>query len=262
MNSPRVQSIILTFVYMFVPMLLIVQPSANTAQSLNIDELAFMNILDGKGGPDENLIAIESNTETNDLSLNEEEESNSFTVTTKTINYLKVANTSMPVDNPEVSSNYGWRSAPCGGCSSNHQGIDFVPGYGEPVMAVADGMVIDMGRNGGYGNFVRISHLVTNSDGELENWETLYAHMKNDSFPEGLRIGSAVKVGEEIGAVGSTGMSTGPHLHFELLINNENVDPLPLLGTYQVLTVTEEEYDDYMFNGETFKVVESITSYQ
>jgi murein DD-endopeptidase MepM/ murein hydrolase activator NlpD len=181
---------------------------------------------------------------------------------TKTVNHLKVANTVMPTTSAEVSSDYGWRTPPCRGCSADHQGIDFVPGFGKPIFAVADGMVIDMGNNGGYGNFVRLKHLIGNSEGVIEEWETLYAHMKDDSFPEGMMIGSVVKSGDTIGAVGNTGMSTGPHLHFELFINGENVDPLPLLGTYQVIIVSEEEYDDYMFVGETFKKVETVVSYE
>ena len=168
----------------------------------------------------------------------------------------------MPVTDPKVSSDYGWRTPPCAECSSDHRGVDFVPGNGTPVFAITDGMVIDMGSNGGYGYFVVLKHLVANKEGVIEEWVSLYAHLKKDSFPEGLKIGSEVKTGDTIGAVGSTGQSTGPHLHFELTINGENVDPLPLLGTYEVLIVTEEEYPDYMFVGETFKVVTEEVTYE
>lgn len=184
------------------------------------------------------------------------------TTITKVYNYLKVADTVMPTTSPEITSDYGWRTPPCRGCSSDHKGIDFVPGFGEPIFAVADGMVIDMGRNGGYGNYVKLRHLMANSEGVMEEWVTLYAHMKNDSFPEGMKVGSAVKSGETIGAVGNTGMSTGAHLHFELTINGEHVDPMPLLGTYQVIIVTEEEYPDYMFVGEKFRAVETVITYE
>lgn len=190
------------------------------------------------------------------------EEESSLVTITKTLNHLKVANTVMPTTAPEITSDYGWRTPPCRGCSSDHKGIDFVPGFGEPIFAVADGMVIDMGRNGGYGNFVKVKHLMANSEGVIEEWVSLYAHMKNESFPEGMIIGSAVKSGETIGAVGSTGMSTGAHLHFELTINGEHVDPLPLLGTYEVIIVSEEDYPDYMFVGETFKMVEYVVTYE
>jgi murein DD-endopeptidase MepM/ murein hydrolase activator NlpD len=101
-----------------------------------------------------------------------------------------------------------------------------------------------------------------NSEGVIEEWVTLSAHMKNDSFPEGMIIGTVVKSGDTIGAVGNTGMSTGPHLHFELTINGEHVDPLPLLGTYEVIIVSEEDHPDYMFVGENFKVVEVVTGYE
>jgi murein DD-endopeptidase MepM/ murein hydrolase activator NlpD len=186
----------------------------------------------------------------------------SFVTVTKIVNHLKVANTVMPTTSAEVSSDYGWRTPPCSGCSADHQGVDFVPGFGEPIFAVADGMVIEMGGNGGYGNYVKLKHLIGNAEGVIEEWVTLYAHMKNDSFPEGMMIGSVVEAGDIIGAVGNTGMSTGPHLHFELLINGENVDPLPLLGTYEVIIVSEEDYPDYMFVGETIKKVETVVTYE
>ena len=75
-------------------------------------------------------------------------------------------------------------------------------------------------------------------------------------------IGSVVKTREQIGRVGNTGVSTGPHLHFELKINDENVDPLPLLGTYEVLIVSEEEYPDYLFVGAVIKVIETTVGYE
>lgn len=181
---------------------------------------------------------------------------------TKIYNHLKVSNASMPVNSPEVSSGFGWRSPPCKGCSADHQGVDFVPGNGEPVFAIADGMVINMGTDWGYGNFVEISHLVSNSEGVIEEWTSLYAHLQDNSFPEDMMIGSAVKLGAVLGKVGNTGLSTGPHLHFELKINAENVDPLPLLGTYEVLIVSEEEYPDYLFVGEVIKVIEKTVGYE
>jgi murein DD-endopeptidase MepM/ murein hydrolase activator NlpD len=186
----------------------------------------------------------------------------SFVTITKVYNHLRVANTVMPTTSPEITSSYGWRTPPCSGCSADHKGIDFVPGFGEPIFAVADGMVIDMGSNGGYGYYVRLKHLIGNSEGVIEEWETLYAHMKKDSFPAEMMIGSVVKSGDTIGAVGNTGMSTGPHLHFELIINGEHVDPLPLLGTHKVIIVSEEDYPDYMFVGQTIRVVETTVTYE
>lgn len=180
----------------------------------------------------------------------------------RTKNFMKVSNTTWPVDDPTISSDYGWRTAPCRGCSSNHQGVDFVPGYKEPIYAVADGIVLDMGWKGGYGYYVKMEHLMANENNEIETWTTIYAHMTANSYPKGLKIGSAVKSGEQIGAVGSTGMSTGPHLHFELLINGENVDPLPLLGSYKVVAYYEEDYADFIFRGETFKVVTEVVTYE
>ena len=258
MNGSRTQAVILSFAYLFLPMLFSgTQPENYSIPQTNYDVELLGDMISGKGGP-ENIDVFLNNY----FSDEEQLEDDVKVTITKKFNYYKIANTVMPTENTEVSSDYGWRSAPCKGCSSNHQGIDFVPGYGEPVFAVTDGMVIDMGVNGGYGNFIMLKHLVGNSEGGIDEWITLYAHLKTDSFVEGLKIGSVVKTGEQLAAVGSTGMSTGPHLHFELRINGENVDPLPLLGTYEVVVVSEEEKDDYLFIGEKFKVIEKIVSYE
>lgn len=265
---------ILVFMYVFLPML-INEPSEifNTrhqGQSAISKEAGITDYLFGKGGPENPGIPkrdpITDTIVYEDSPLYDFAESldiNAPSVTvTKVYNHLKIANTTMPVSNPEISSGYGWRTPPCSGCSSDHQGIDFVPGNGEPVYAIADGMVIDMGSSGGYGNYIVLKHLVGNTDGLIEEWISLYAHLQNNSFPEGMIIGSVVKTKEQIGMVGNTGVSTGPHLHFELKINGENVDPLPLLGTYKVLIVSEEEYPDYLFIGEKIKSVETVVRYE
>jgi murein DD-endopeptidase MepM/ murein hydrolase activator NlpD len=231
----------------------------------------YKDLLTGMGGPEYvptrkppvlKQIEIQFKEPLSQFDVFNTEEEGPFITVTKVYNHLKVANTVMPTTSPVITSDYGWRTPPCRGCSADHKGIDFVPGFGEPIFAVADGMVIEMGRNGGYGNYVKLRHLIANSEGVIEEWETLYAHMKNDSFPEGMIVGSAVKSGETIGAVGNTGMSTGAHLHFELIINGEHVDPLPLIGTYEVIIVSEEDYPDYMFVGETFKKVETEVTYE
>lgn len=266
---PRSTAVIISSVYLFGPMVFGGFPS--TYDSNNNSIAMNLDMVTGKGGPiGELLLQPKEPVKPPTVSLEDyvapvfgvEEETGPVVTVTKTTNYLKVANTQMPVVDPKVSSDYGWRTPPCDGCSSDHRGIDFVPGVGSPVMAITDGMVVDMGSGGGYGYYVVLKHLVANSEGVIEEWESLYAHLQTNSFPDGLMIGSVVKTGDVIGAVGSTGQSTGPHLHFELKINGEHVDPLPLLGTYQVLIVTEEEYPDYMFVGETFKVVTEEIVYE
>jgi murein DD-endopeptidase MepM/ murein hydrolase activator NlpD len=253
----------------FVPPLSHIKPPLVVNSSPDSDSM--VDLLNGMGGPE--AIPERQVTALEKIELEFEESVPRFEIAsqpiqgpvvtiTKIYNHLKVSNTVMPTTAPEITSDYGWRTPPCSGCSADHKGVDFVPGYGEPIFAVADGMVIEMGSNGGYGNYVKLKHLIGNSEGVIEEWVTLYAHMKNDSFPEGMMIGTVVKSGDTIGAVGNTGMSTGPHLHFELTINGEHVDPLPLLGTYEVIIVSEEDHPDYMFVGETFKTVETIVGYE
>ncbi|MCU1438204.1 MAG: family peptidase [Naasia sp.] len=109
-----------------------------------------------------------------------------------------------------VSDGFGYRNSPCSGCSSQHQGTDFVPGSGAPIQAIADGVVRTVVQSdSGLGVYAVIEHLV---DGDLVT--STYAHMQFGSVP--LREGQAVAVGDLVGLVGNTGASTGPHLHFEL----------------------------------------------
>ena len=150
-------------------------------------------------------------------------------------NYLNYAHAVLPVHDPEISSDFGWRVAPCGACSNDHQGVDFVPGEGEPVMAILNGVVAEAGVNQGYGYWVKIEHIVPITEGEVERWETVYAHLKSGSIPDDVGVGATVARGQIIGAVGSTGISTGPHLHFELHIDGEVTDPLPIISQSQVI---------------------------
>lgn len=263
MSNSRTNAVLISSLYLFTPMVFSIE-LGSTGNYLPVNQVpALGSYLEGMGGPEEEPRG-DFTIETSSYSMfgEEEDELGSVTLETRTLNYLKVANTTWPVDTPTVSSDYGWRTPPCRGCSADHKGVDFVPGYGTPVYAATDGMVVDIGAGGGYGVYVELAHLVTNSEGVTQEWTTLYAHMRTNSIPEELKIGSVVKTGEQIGEVGSTGVSTGPHLHFELKIEGENVDPMPLLGTYEVLIVTEEEFDDYMFVGEKFRTVEKIVTYE
>ena len=121
-----------------------------------------------------------------------------------------------------ISSGFGDRVAPCRYCSSDHRGVDFVPGNGAPIFAIADGVVTASEFGGGYGQYVYLEHDV-NGRSVL----TVYAHMQRGSSP--LLVGDVVEVGDFIGLVGNTGISTGPHLHFEVRIEGEYVDPFAWL---------------------------------
>jgi len=101
-----------------------------------------------------------------------------------------------------------------------HNGIDFEGKVGEPIYAAADGIINHQGWYYQYGRTVKISH--------SDNFETLYAHMS--SFADGIGPGSQVKKGDVIGYVGSTGRSTGPHLHFSTIVDGQFVDPMPYLS--------------------------------
>jgi hypothetical protein len=121
-----------------------------------------------------------------------------------------------------ISSGFGNRIAPCRYCSSYHRGVDFVPGRGAPTYAMADGVVTQSEFSGGYGQHVYIEHQI-NGQSVL----TVYAHLLKDSSP--LRVGDRISVGDFVGLVGSTGTSTGAHLHFEVRIDGVYVDPFAYL---------------------------------
>lgn len=113
-----------------------------------------------------------------------------------------------------LTSNFGYRRDPFNGSSDFHPGQDIAAPTGTPIMAPADGQVTFVGRKGGYGNFVVIDH----GNGLV----TRYAHLSSFQVSEK----QMVRRGEVIGAVGSTGRSTGPHLHYEVMIGDQKVNPM------------------------------------
>lgn len=123
-----------------------------------------------------------------------------------------------------ITSGFGYRDAPCATCSSNHEGLDFNPGYGSPVYSATDGVITWLGWQGSLGYHVVIQDAGT--------WKLYYGHMIDGSVPAELSVGSRVKMGQQIGLVGSTGQSTGAHLHFAIEDGGSFVDPYPLLMKY------------------------------
>ena len=120
-----------------------------------------------------------------------------------------------PIDGARVSSGFGVRKHPVLGYMKLHRGTDFAAPTGTPIFAAGDGLVEFAAPKGPNGNFVRLRH--------DNGWETLYLHM--NAFAPGLAAGQRVIQGQPIGAVGTTGRSTGPHLHYEVHIDGEPVDP-------------------------------------
>jgi murein DD-endopeptidase MepM/ murein hydrolase activator NlpD len=119
-----------------------------------------------------------------------------------------------PINGARLSSSYGIRKHPILGYNKMHKGTDFAAPSGTPIMASGSGTITRARWCGGGGNCVKIKHNST--------YETIYAHMK--SFSKGIREGKKVKQGQIIGYVGSTGMSTGPHLHYEVVVNGKKVN--------------------------------------
>ena len=121
-----------------------------------------------------------------------------------------------PVNNAIMRSGFGGRRHPILGYVKMHTGVDWATPYGTPIFASGNGMVEKVGLEGGYGKYVRIKH--------NNGYETAYGHMS--AFAKGLEPGKRVRQGQIIGFVGSTGMSTGPHVHYEILVNGRFVDPM------------------------------------
>lgn len=121
-----------------------------------------------------------------------------------------------PVDGARLTSNFGMRRHPILGYARAHQGVDFGAGHGTPVLAAGDGVVVKASRWRGYGNWLQIRH----SGG----WDTGYAHLSR--YAKGIKPGMKVRQGQVVAYVGSTGMSTGPHLHYEVWQKGKRVNPV------------------------------------
>ena len=119
-----------------------------------------------------------------------------------------------PINGARLSSSFGMRKHPIDGYNKMHRGTDFAAPKGTPIMASGNGIIKKAGWCGGGGNCVKIKHNST--------YETVYAHMSK--FARGIKKGVRVKQGQTIGYVGSTGKSTGPHLHYEVIVNGKKVN--------------------------------------
>ena len=127
---------------------------------------------------------------------------------------VKKALMKTPINGARLSSPFGMRKHPIDGFNKMHRGTDFAAPMGTPIMASGDGVIQKAGWCGGGGNCIKIKHNST--------YKTVYAHMSK--FARGMKTGVRVKQGQTIGYVGSTGKSTGPHLHYEVIVNGKKVN--------------------------------------
>jgi len=123
-----------------------------------------------------------------------------------------------PVNGARLSSGFGMREHPILGYSMLHRGVDFAAPVGTPIMAAGDGVIEQAGPFSTYGNYIRIRH--------SDRYETAYAHLSG--FALGVHAGASVRQGQIIGYVGTTGRSTGPHLHYEVLVAGSQINPMGL----------------------------------
>lgn len=123
-----------------------------------------------------------------------------------------------------ISDLFGFRMAPCAWCSSDHKGVDFDAGLGAPIQIIADGVVTEVHEadDGGLGYYVTVDHDINGL-----KFQSLYSHLLPGTIQ--VKLGDQVKVTQIVAQVGNTGTSTGPHLHFEIHVNKEPVDPLAWL---------------------------------
>ena len=142
-----------------------------------------------------------------------------------------------PVQGARLSSKFGVRKHPILGYSKMHRGVDFAAKRGTPIMAAGDGRVTFAGRNGSFGRFIEIKH--------LNNFKTRYAHLYK--FSKGIKKGKVVKQGDIIGFVGTSGRSTGPHLHYEVKHKNRTINPIKL-RLESTINVEEKDMSNFYAN--------------
>ena len=123
-----------------------------------------------------------------------------------------------PIDGARLSSTFGMRKHPILGYSKLHSGVDFAAPRGTPIYAAGDGVITRANRFSSYGNYISIRH--------ANGYETAYAHL--NGFARGIKSGTRVRQGQVIGYVGTTGRSTGPHLHYEVHVHGKKVNPMKI----------------------------------
>ena len=131
---------------------------------------------------------------------------------------VKKALMKTPINGARLSSKFGLRKHPIDGYNKMHRGTDFAAPEGTPIMASGDGVILKSSWCGGGGNCIKIKHNST--------YSTIYAHLSK--FANGIRKGKRIKQGQIIGYVGSTGKSTGPHLHYEVIYQNRQINPMKM----------------------------------
>ena len=123
-----------------------------------------------------------------------------------------------PINGARLSSGFGMRKDPILGYNKKHQGVDFAAPTGTPIMAAGTGHIEFVGNNGGAGKYIRIKH--------LNGYKTSYSHLSK--YASGIQKNVKVRQGQVIGYVGNTGLSTGPHLHYEVIFNGKRINPMKM----------------------------------
>ncbi len=123
-----------------------------------------------------------------------------------------------PINGARLSSGFGMRKHPILGYNKKHQGVDFAAPTGTPIMAAGTGHIEFVGNNGGAGKYIRIKH--------LNGYKTSYSHLSK--YASGIKKNVKVRQGQVIGFVGNTGLSTGPHLHYEVIFNGKRINPMKM----------------------------------
>lgn len=144
-----------------------------------------------------------------------------------------------------ISSKFGNRKHPIRGKIVFHKGVDYAAKFGAPIYAVAEGVIEYIGNNGGYGKYIKVKH--------KNGYSTCYAHMSR--FSSNIKLGSKVKQGQVIAYVGSTGVATGPHLHYEVIYNGKYIDPLTIAHKNEIRLVDCELKEFKLFVNKIDKMI-------
>tara|TARA_B100001105_G_C22319528_1_gene411867 strand:- start:334 stop:1083 length:750 start_codon:yes stop_codon:yes gene_type:complete len=123
-----------------------------------------------------------------------------------------------PINGAQLSSGFGMRKHPILGYNKKHRGVDFAASSGTPILAAGTGHIEFVGTNGGAGKYIRIKH--------MNGYKTSYSHL--NKYASGIKKNIKVKQGQVIGYVGTTGLSTGPHLHYEVIFNGSKINPMKM----------------------------------